>query len=111
MTPAQKKVSDNFKKALAIRKKTGCSLKDAFAKVYGKKTTATKKATPKKKKIGSNSQTISEDFFNDYNYAYEELLQSALDNEINETRLKKELKLYFKNQLKQVDNDVDYLFS
>ena len=47
MTAAQKKVAANFKKALAIRKATGCSLKDAFAKVYGKKT-AVKKAAPKK---------------------------------------------------------------
>jgi tRNA isopentenyl-2-thiomethyl-A-37 hydroxylase MiaE len=60
MTAAQKKVAANFKKALAIRKATGCSLKDAFAKVYGKKT-AVKKAAPKKvarkksvgKKIGA----------------------------------------------------------
>jgi hypothetical protein len=48
MTAAQKKVAANFKKALAYRKQTGCSLKEAFAKVYGKKTTATKKAAPKK---------------------------------------------------------------
>jgi len=49
MTAAQKKVAANFKKALAIRKATGCSLKDAFAKVYGKKTTAVKKSASKKK--------------------------------------------------------------
>jgi hypothetical protein len=48
MTAAQKKVAANFKKALAYRKQTGCSLKEAFAKVYGKKTTSTKKAGPKK---------------------------------------------------------------
>jgi hypothetical protein len=68
MTAAQKKAQDNFKKAIAYRKKTGCTLKQAFAHVKsgkvsgldkvvkkGFKTTvlytkkAKKKATPKKK--------------------------------------------------------------
>jgi hypothetical protein len=30
MTAAQKKAKDNFIKAIAYRKKTGCSLKEAF---------------------------------------------------------------------------------
>ena len=63
MTAAQKKVAANFKKALAYRKQTGCSLKEAFAKVYGKKTTATKKAAPKKsatkKRIGAYVSPLS----------------------------------------------------
>jgi len=50
MTAAQKKAKDNFKKAIAYRKKSGCSLKEAFAHVYGKKVGAVKKkAAPKKK--------------------------------------------------------------
>ena len=50
MTAAQKKAKDNFKKAIAYRKKCGCSLKEAFAHVYGKKVGAVKKkAAPKKK--------------------------------------------------------------
>jgi len=50
MTAAQKKAKDNFKKAIAYRKKTGCTLKQAFAHVYGKKVGAIKKkAAPKKK--------------------------------------------------------------
>jgi hypothetical protein len=48
MTAAQKKAQDNFKKAIAYRKKTGCTLKQAFAKF--KKPTI-KKAAPKKKTI------------------------------------------------------------
>ena len=50
MTAAQKKAKDNFKKAIAYRKKTGCTLKQAFAHVYGKKTVGAikKKAAPKK---------------------------------------------------------------
>ena len=55
MTSAQKTAKANFLKAIEYRKKTGVSLKEAFAKVYGKKTTATKKAAPKKKKIGESN--------------------------------------------------------
>jgi len=36
MTAAQSQNAIRFKKAISIRKKTGCSLKDAFAQVYGK---------------------------------------------------------------------------
>ena len=50
MTAAQKAARVKFNKAIAIRKKTGCTLKDAFAQVYGKKVGAVKKkAAPKKK--------------------------------------------------------------
>jgi len=54
ISAAQKKAKDNFKKAIAYRKKTGCDLKAAFAHVYGKKVgavkkKAVKKAAPKKK--------------------------------------------------------------
>ena len=54
MTAAQKAAKANFKKAIEYRKKTGVSLKEAFAHVYGKKVgaapkkKAAKKAVPKK---------------------------------------------------------------
>jgi hypothetical protein len=48
MTLAQKKARENFKKAIEYRKKTGCSLKQAFAHIKGKSTVVKKKATPKK---------------------------------------------------------------
>ena len=51
MTAAQKIAKEKFKKAIAIRKKTGVSLKEAFAQVYGKKKVGAvkkKKAAPKK---------------------------------------------------------------
>lgn len=56
MTAAQKTAKANFKKAIEYRKKTGVSLKEAFAHVYGKKKvgaapkkkSAKKKAAPKK---------------------------------------------------------------
>jgi hypothetical protein len=64
MTAAQKTAKANFKKAIEYRKKTGVSLKEAFAHVYGKKKVgaapkkkaAKKKAAPKKaakKKVGA----------------------------------------------------------
>jgi DNA repair protein RadC len=50
MTQAQKTAKDKFKKAIAYRTKTGVSLKEAFAHIYGKKVSAVKKkAAPKKK--------------------------------------------------------------
>jgi hypothetical protein len=51
MTTAQKNNAVKFKKAIAIRKKIGCSLKEAFAQVYGTKKVGAvkKKAAPKKK--------------------------------------------------------------
>jgi hypothetical protein len=55
MTAAQTAAKAKFKKAIAYRQKTGVSLKEAFAHVYGKKVgaapkkkAAKKKATPKK---------------------------------------------------------------
>jgi hypothetical protein len=53
MTAAQKSAKEKFKKAIAIRSKTGVSLKEAFAQVYGKKVGAVKKkkAAPKKKAV------------------------------------------------------------
>lgn len=45
---AQKKARENFKKAIEYRKKTGCSLKEAFAHISGKKTVTKKVGTVKK---------------------------------------------------------------
>jgi hypothetical protein len=47
MTQAQKLAKAKFKQAIAYRQKTGVSLKEAFAKIYGKKKVV-KKAAPKK---------------------------------------------------------------
>jgi hypothetical protein len=48
MTAAQKTAKDKFKKAIAYRQKTGVSLKEAFAHIYGKKVGAVKKKVAKK---------------------------------------------------------------
>jgi hypothetical protein len=50
MTQAQKTAKAKFKQAIAYRQKTGVSLKEAFAHIYGKKVGAVnKKSAPKKK--------------------------------------------------------------
>jgi hypothetical protein len=49
MTQAQKIAKDKFKKAIEYRSKTGVSLKEAFAHIYGKKKAAPKKKTASKK--------------------------------------------------------------
>ena len=51
MTAAQKIAKEKFKKAIAYRQKTGVSLKEAFAYIYGRKVSAVKKLG--KKKIGA----------------------------------------------------------
>lgn len=48
MTAAQKTAKDKFKKAIAYRQKTGVSLKEAFAHIYGKKVGSVKKKPVKK---------------------------------------------------------------
>jgi len=48
MTAAQTTAKDKFKKAIAYRQKTGVSLKEAFAHIYGKKVGAVKKKVVKK---------------------------------------------------------------
>jgi hypothetical protein len=54
MTAAQKTAKANFKKAIEYRKKTGVSLKEAFAHVYGKKKVG---AAPKKKAAKKKAST------------------------------------------------------
>ena len=59
MTQAQKTAKEKFKKAIEYRKKTGVSLKEAFAHVYGKKVGAVKKAPIKKASSGKHVDTKS----------------------------------------------------
>lgn len=56
MTQAQKIAKDKFKKAIEYRKKTGVSLKEAFAHIYGKKVGAVKKKAALKKKAASKKK-------------------------------------------------------
>jgi hypothetical protein len=54
MTAAQKKNQDTFKKAIAYRKKTGCTLKQAFAYAKGGKVAGLEKVVKK----GSKTSVI-----------------------------------------------------
>jgi hypothetical protein len=49
ISTAQKKARENFKKAIEYRKKTGCTLKQAFAHIKGKHTVIKKVGSVKKK--------------------------------------------------------------
>jgi hypothetical protein len=108
MTAAQKKARDNFKKAIAYRKKTGCTLKEAFAHVkgasvkgldkvvkkgnktaviYSKKAALKKKAAPKNKvvkqgklfDVGAISLKTLADEFNSLDYKIYQLKQQKKD--------------------------------
>ena len=51
MTQAQKTAKAKFKQAIAYRQKTGVSLKEAFAHIYGRKVGAVKKKAATKGKL------------------------------------------------------------
>jgi hypothetical protein len=51
ISTAQKKARENFKKAIEYRKKTGCTLKQAFAHIKGKHTVTKKVGAVKKKAV------------------------------------------------------------
>jgi len=57
MTAAQKTAKDKFKKAIAYRQKTGVSLKEAFAHIYGKKKVGAVKKKVIKKSAPKNKVT------------------------------------------------------
>lgn len=59
MTQAQKIAKEKFKKAIAYRKKTGASLKEAFAFVYGRKVSPVKKKAALKKKDSPKKKATS----------------------------------------------------
>lgn len=59
MTQAQKVAKEKFKKAIDYRKKTGVSLKEAFAHIYGKKVGAVKKKAAPKKKIAPKKKAAT----------------------------------------------------
>lgn len=59
MTQAQKVAKEKFKKAIEYRKKTGASLKEAFAHIYGKKVGVIKKKVAPKKKAAPKKKIAS----------------------------------------------------
>jgi hypothetical protein len=62
MTAAQKTAKAKFKQAIAYRQKTGVTLKEAFAHIYGKKVGVVKKKAAPKKKVGviNKKYTVSQ---------------------------------------------------
>jgi hypothetical protein len=65
MTAAQKIAKEKFKKAIAIRSKTGVSLKEAFAQVYGKKKALIKKAATNVKKLVDKAKKAYREGYNE----------------------------------------------
>jgi hypothetical protein len=61
MTSAQKIAKEKFKKAIAYRQKSGVSLKEAFAHVYGKKKVARKKVAKKRISGPKDSKVIKKE--------------------------------------------------
>jgi len=61
MTAAQKTAKAKFKQAIAYRQKTGVSLKEAFAHIYGRKVSAVKKKAAPKKKAAKKVTGIKQD--------------------------------------------------
>lgn len=81
MTQAQKIAKEKFKKAIAYRKKTGATLKEAFAFVYGRKVSPVKKiAAPKKKAAAKKVGALPIDFKGNFlGYRFKVLNQYQLD--------------------------------
>lgn len=83
MTAAQKAAKEKFSKAIAYRSKTGVSLKEAFAHVYGKKVGAVKKkAAPKKKETIKKETVVSK--------MTEKQLQDALTKKLADKGISKD---------------------
>jgi hypothetical protein len=64
MTQAQKVAKEKFKKAIEYRKKTGVSLKEAFAHIYRKKVGAVKKKVEPKKKAATKKAALKKSMLN-----------------------------------------------
>jgi hypothetical protein len=92
MTQAQKVAKDKFKKAIEYRKKTGVSLKEAFAHIYGKKVGAVKKkAAPKKaatKKAASKKSAPKKSV--EVSKMSKKQLQNALTKKLSDSGISKD---------------------
>ena len=89
MTQAQKIAKDKFKKAIEYRKKTGVSLKEAFAHIYGKKVGAVKKKAALKKNI--KKVLIESDPSKNYDI-YAIYVNGEYDKRVKEKKSKKSYK-------------------
>ena len=91
MTTAQKNAKAKFKQAIAYRQKTGVSLKEAFAHIYGKKVGSVAKKTVKtktaKKAKLTNDDKKDKSAFNAMARKYKKARVGALKLKPNEMRL------------------------
>jgi len=91
MTTAQKNAKAKFKQAIAYRQKTGVSLKEAFAHIYGKKVGSVSKKTVKTKTVKKAKLTPDDkkdkSAFNVMARKYKKARVGALKLKPNEMRL------------------------
>jgi len=91
MTTAQKNAKAKFKQAIAYRQKTGVSLKEAFAHIYGKKVGSVAKKTVKTKTVKKAKLTPDDkkdkSAFNAMARKYKKARVGALKLKPNEMRL------------------------
>jgi len=91
MTTAQKNAKAKFKQAIAYRQKTGVSLKEAFAHIYGKKVGSVAKKTVKTKTAKKAKLTTDDkkdkSAFNAMARKYKKARVGALKLKPNEMRL------------------------
>lgn len=118
MTAAQKAARVKFNKAIAIRKKTGCSLKEAFAQVYGKKVGAAskKKAAPKKriglsvvKKAATRVKSLVKKAKDAYMEGYNEAAKKSASKRKPASKKKKISEQAILNKIHKVKKSVDVL--
>ena len=115
ISAAQKKAKENFKKAIAYRKKTGCSLKEAFAHTYGKKVGAIKKAAPKKAAVKKAAPKKNAGFVKTVKLGTKKEVTYTKKSEVKPKKqpvkisgTKKTVKKYTDKQLKEIASDAAY---
>jgi hypothetical protein len=103
MTQAQKIAKEKFKKAIAYRKKTGATLKEAFAFVYGRKVSPVKKkAAPKKKAAVKKVGAVKKKSENKYKYFIQDSeAGNVIDKYITLSEAKKDLLKFEKDDKKE----------
>lgn len=99
MTASQKKAKENFKKAIAYRKISGCTLKEAFAKIYNKKTAPLKKATSNLKKLVDKAKKAYKE---GYEEAAKEIAKKKAAKRVGAAPKKKAAKKVAKKAAKKV---------
>jgi len=122
MTQAQKTAKAKFKQAIAYRQKTGVSLKEAFAHIYGKKKVGAVKKKVVKKKVAKKKVAKKKLTRVDYDKRYQAKKpgkrkakksgKTYYENRPNRSDKGKLLgigKIYSSNIIKKLDRSIDEL--